>query len=339
MAEEVDDPDRPAPGFCFPGDECAPGNEARVCDGPSTCGVNPPVSFCAPAGDVREGGECTIEFDEAAADGNCRSGLYCAYGTCQPSCNRAADCGGGDCIDFTDRLDGVDFRFCHDGCNVYAQAGCGGDDTCVLFDEDQDGNAISGCLPDLQSGRLTQNQDCVNDGETYWGTCHAGHLCTQLNREPEPRSCLGFCDREDQSLCTGESRCVFNVLNGLTLGLCLGDCTPIGDESGCPGGGFCQFGWVGTDERGDDIAAGLCAEGAQALGTGEECVVDRDTGTHDCVNGHLCVVLQQGAPPTCVRLCDDDVACPDGAECATGLFGGDAQGDGASESIGICGPG
>lgn len=209
----------------------------------------------------------------------------------------------------------------------------------MLFDEDQDGNAISGCLPDLQSGRLTQNQDCVNDGETYWGTCHAGHLCTQLNREPEPRSCLGFCDREDQSLCTGESRCVFNVLNGLTLGLCLGDCTPIGDESGCPGGGFCQFGWVGTDERGDDIAAGLCAEGAQALGTGEECVVDRDTGTHDCVNGHLCVVLQQGAPPTCVRLCDDDVACPDGAECATGLFGGDAQGDGASESIGICGPG
>ena len=42
-------------------------------------------------------------------------------------------------------------------------------------------------------------------------------------------------------------------------------------------------------------------------------------------------------PSQCMELyCDENVPCPAGFECTTGVFGGDEQGNGASETIGFC---
>jgi len=275
------------------------------------------------------------DFDDMTPDEACAPGLYCAFGSCAPACGDG--CGEGErCVDFTDRLDGLEFDFCYDSCDLYGQD-CGEAQACVLFDEDQDDNALAGCL-EFPSGENTQNQNCVPDMMTYWSDCTAGHLCAQLDADPnEPRVCLGFCDRADQSLCTDGSACVYNLLNGLDLGICLGECSVLGDDSGCGDGEICSFSFRIGQGAGGEQPVGFCNPGTAEVGTAEACTLNEDDGTHNCTNGHICAALQQGAPTECIKLCDTgDNACPAGFSCTTGVFGGDEQGNGASETVGFC---
>lgn len=123
------------------------------------------------------------------------------------------------------------------------------------------------------------------------------------------------------------------------LGLCLGGCTVLGDDSGCADGEVCVFSArVGTDADGDQVAVGFCAPGGEG-GTGDACALD-DDGNSDCANGHICAAAAQGDDPSCIRLCEDvdggANGCPDDLLCIVDLFGADALGEGASRVIGAC---
>jgi hypothetical protein len=112
----------------------------------------------------------------------------------------------------------------------------------------------------------------------------------------------------------------------------------LGPESGCGDGQICNFiGRLGPAAGQAERAVGFCQAGAGDAGTGAPCNENDDTGEHNCVNGHICSALQQGGPTQCIKLCDNgDNVCPAGFECTTGVFGGDEQGNGASENIGFC---
>jgi hypothetical protein len=334
--EQVADPTAPAPGFCLHGDDCSPGQEVAACgEGDWSCFAYEPITLCLQAGNADVGEAC-----DPGNDQNCRAGLVCQYGQCKQPCDARGRCPNGEtCIDLTDRLDGVQFRFCQAECDPFAQQGCDAGQHCEVVDADGSA-AIGGCV-DGPSGRDTQGDACQEDANTYFGSCSAGHLCTPL-ADGEPAQCIGFCDAADQSLCTGASACVPGLLNPPfdQVGLCLGDCTVLGDQSGCGRGQYCQFiGRIGV--TGDaEVPVGFCTAGDQTADTGDPCESDPDTGASNCANGNICAPVRQGDAPTCIRLCEDlpgsPYTCPRGSACQTGVFGGDDQGVGASQVIGVC---
>ncbi|MCA9559957.1 MAG: hypothetical protein KC583_15525, partial [Myxococcales bacterium] len=342
-------PDTPieesSPGICVRGQDCEPGNEALACGGPATCLNIERASFCFPAGEKAEGEACGVAGGAEAVN-NCMAGLVCpnfrfaSGGTCSVSCETDADCDTGRCLDYTESLDGVPYRFCYEGCSIYAQDCAGAMDICLLAD-DVGGRAVGSCLDgqgQVSNGPATTNQPCTPDNQTYWGNCSAGHLCTDVGTEASPDfRCLGFCDAGDSSLCSGGSACTTGLLS-LDLGLCFGECNVMGDESGCGDGQYCRFSFrVGKDADGRDRGVGFCTEGAQTKMTGESCTRNMDTGASDCVNGHICDTLTEGADPVCIRLCENDpeseLTCPAGFDCQTGFFGEEGM---ESALVGVC---
>jgi hypothetical protein len=337
--EEVVDPTAPAPGFCFPGQDCTPGDEVEACgEGEWTCLALEPITLCQPAGEAALGEAC-----DPFQGPNCGAGLVCQYGECKRPCDADGLCPGGEtCLDISARVDGVPFAFCHQECDVFSQQGCGAGEACVVIDAD--GPFVLGGCVDAPSGDGTQGEGCEPDEATYWGSCTAGHLCDVL-RPDEPPVCLGFCDAVDRSLCEGGASCVPGLFGGVfaDVGLCLGDCTVLGDDPGCPAGQYCDFsGRIGLGADDEDVAVGFCTPGAQRRDTGDPCTIDEATGASDCANGNICVALEEDGPTTCVRLCEDlprsPHGCPAGSFCATGFFGGDDTGEGASVVIGACLP-
>lgn len=312
---DVEDRSRPSPGVCIQGDDCIPGREAAGCEGPSTCFPVPPASFCAPAGDAAEDEGCTLTLDNTID--NCEPGLVCAYGRCAPPCDDRGRCREGECVDYTERLDGLEFRFCHDGCDVYRQRGCAGGRVCSVVDADTDGRAVGACRVG-EAGRGRQGERCRSDPDRYWGDCHPGHVCGRLS-SGRGEQCIGFCDESDTRLCTGASLCVFGLLDQLDLGLCLGECDIYADAE-CGEGRFCRFIAVGASQNGRSGPVGQCTAGGGERGAGSTCTVTPETGAHDCAPGHLC---GDGGDDTlrCLRVCDDDHRCPGGQVCNP-VFGG-----------------
>ena len=245
------EPNQPRPGVCVPGDDCVPGGEANVCDGPATCIAVPPASFCLPAGDAAEGTACTQRGDRTID--NCRAGLVCAYGRCQPPCDGRGRCEVGRCIDYSERLDGLPYRFCYDDCEVYRQRGCDDEQVCEVVDTDGDGGAVGACRPaDPGDGR--QGDRCRSLEGRYWGDCHPGHVCGRLAAD-RGEQCIGLCDRTDSRLCTGRSRCVFGLLDDLPdLGVCIGECDVfVGSQ--CGDGRMCLFIAVGSERWASPVGA------------------------------------------------------------------------------------
>jgi hypothetical protein len=337
--------DQASPGICIPGQDCEPGNEELACGGPATCGNFENATFCFPPGEVAVGEQCGLSEDPTT---NCEAGLVCPImfvtgaDRCREPCGEEGACAEGfNCVDWTERQDGVPYAFCHDGCSVYGQDCEGEGELCILSDG-YEGAAMGACLAQdgLEDGDGVSNDSCdPNGGSGYWATCTAAHLCIDLGsaEAPDP-TCTGFCGPDDNSLCINGSVCVTDALI-IDVGICLGECNVFGEDTGCGDGQVCSFRGIGA-EAGNDKPWGACGPGEQSKATGEACTLNEMTGEHDCVNGHLCTALTQGGGTQCVRLCeaadDSDNTCPPGFECQTGLFGGDQQGVGASERIGAC---
>jgi hypothetical protein len=234
-------------------------------------------------------------------------------------------------------VDGLDYRFCHPGCDVHAQEGCGGD-ACWLVYSLQDG--VVGECADQRGGVRTHGEACRYwEGDPYWGDCTAAHICGS-EEQGEPLACMGLCDRNDQSACTGGSACVVGFYDrsfGLRhLGLCVGDCDPLAEE-GCADGEYCDMRWPGIDAEGEPRAVGRCVPGSLERDTGEVCVLDPVTEAHDCRRGHICGQLEVGADNLCLRLCTPgEGACAEDETCSAGRFA-IWQGH-PSPHIGVCTP-
>ncbi len=337
-ASEVLDPNAPAPGFCFPGDGCQPGLEEEACEGPSTCAIIEPASYCLGAGERGLGEACGATNDPASLEINCEAGLFCAYGTCAAPCGEG--CGAPErCVDLSESLDGQPFDFCYGGCDPFAQD-CAEEEICAPVGVDAERRAVAACVEGT-AGVGTQAETCEPNALGYWGDCTPGHLCRDLFGVGRT-SCAGFCDSADRSLCGAGSACVPDLLVA-GLGLCLGECQILGADSGCGEERLCQFtGMVGADLEGRDRGVGLCLPGPQTASTGETCEVNDQTGAHHCETGHICGRLSTQRPTECIKLCESDPSsehgCPTGSQCRVDLFGGDESGDGASTLLGACVP-
>ena len=340
----------PSPGICIPGDDCQPGLEEVACGAEATCARINPASFCAPPGTKAAGEACGINFNNPA--NNCAAGLACEVGACRTPCGENDACGEGEtCLNFSDRLDGLDYKFCYSGCNVMTQEGCEGENAvCVASTDTPAGGLLGACLSEagLSNGPRRQGETCTADDNTYWGNCSAGYLCDNIVSEDGPAICNGWCDSADRSLCTGGSVCYQGLFNTDFFpsegpGLCLGECNGFTGE-GCGEGTSCNFTFIGFNSENEEVPTGFCFDGQPTVPTGGRCTtIDEDTGASDCLPGHLCATLAQGAPPECIKLCaddpDSDFGCPPGTLCTTGLFGGDQQtGEGANDYIGACLP-
>jgi hypothetical protein len=337
--EEVEDPEAPSPGACIPSQECDI-DASAVCGDGATCFAAQNITICAPAGTAEVGASCeAFPVDDAGmviADRACREGLTCVAGECAAPCEGDM-CGEGlRCVDFTEQLDGQEFTFCFAGCNIFTQDGCEANQTCVWTNTapsvgSNAGEAMGICA-DEPNGQGQQNDACTPSETSYWGTCdHA--LCTSLS-EGGDTQCLAFCDDVNRSDCTDGSVCVRDAL-GVDLGLCLGDCTfwpAEGGTTGCAEGEVCRFAFIGQDQAGAEAVSGICSASTQEHNTAEECDLDEATGENSCVQGHICAVTVQDAPPVCVKICQigEGVAngCPPGFACQA-VFEGE-------ENVGAC---
>ncbi len=303
-------------GVCVPGDGCSPGREAETCGGDFTCGLLAPASFCLPAGEGEEGEACRAAFDEEVAAENCAAGLFCAYGTCRPPC--AEGCAEGRCVDLSPRLDDLAFDVCLQTCAFGEDCEEG---ICQLLDVDPAGGLLGECRAG-EAGVGDHGEVCVS-GEAYWGDCTPAHLCAALVAG-RPSHCLRLCSAADPELCPLGTACVPGLLEGpAELGLCVGECDPVGGE-GCPQGEACRLSAIAAGGEGE-VAAGLCRAGAGLLGTGVPC-----GATEDCQAGHVCEANPVGER-VCLRLCEEDADCQ--GVCTPGLRRADG---GLSERVGVC---
>jgi len=320
----LQDERNPSLGLCIAGDACTV--DGAGCGDDEACLALAPATFCIEGGAAPLGGAC------GGAEAACEPGLSCVYGACKAPCGDGCPEGEA-CIDYSERLDGVEFRFCHGACGAIGQEGCGEQEACAVVDLDDAGVAVGQCVDGGGAG--VHGDACQPDEAAYWGSCDAGHLCAAAG---EANECFAFCDAEHQG-CGGGSACVRRIFGGrfADLGLCLGECTVVGADSGCAAGQVCAFtGRIGTDEEGAETAVGLCAPSNGAGATGDACAVDA-AGASDCANGHICAAIREGEAPSCLRICEvGGAACPDDRECIVDLFGADALGEGGSQAIGLC---
>jgi hypothetical protein len=323
-----------SPGFCFAGDDCEPADRATCpADANGSCAAFPPISLCLPAGEAALGEACG--FDADAGEQLCAAGLVCEYGRCKSLCEDGA-CGEGEqCIDYAERLVGLDYAFCHGGCDFFAQQGCGEGELCGFIDFDQNAEAVGDCFA-VEDGDGTHGEACTPDEDIYFGDCDAAHVCGALT-EGRDAICNGLCDVSDQSACAGASACAFGVV-GDTLGLCVGECDALGDGAECGDGQGCIFTGLAGLTGGGTRAIGLCLPSAGDIGTGMPCEL-RDDASHDCGAGHVCAATEASPEQAvCVRLCQDDDACGEGEACAAGIFAGAAPDGTGTEAFGACLP-
>lgn len=346
-----------ANALCLPIESCDP--EAAACDGlcaPSTCDActpgeacggtaalcipGRPAAFCITAGEAGLGEPCN--WDEGL---HCARGLTCTIGTCKQPCG-GADCGAGSeacpagetCLDLSSENGGRPFSICHRDCNIFTQRGCAAGEACRLgFAYDDTGVVVGACDDAAPSGRLVQNQVCMQ-GAHDWGNCRADHLCTDA-LTPDEAICFGFCTWDQMQNCLGASRCSLGVIEGFpALGVCVGNCDPWGGAPGCGAGETCQLATIGTLADGSDTYTGLCLPGAGSLAIGDTCEAVEGSLESDCVAGSICADIQGFFGPTCTQLCDTNEAehgCPDGQVCTTQVFGTERP-QGASPNLGVC---
>ncbi|MEE2644355.1 MAG: hypothetical protein VYD19_05430, partial [Myxococcota bacterium] len=217
--------------------------------------------------------------------------------------------------------------------------GCGVGEACILVDG-VDGAALASCTdaPSGNTGGPGVNGDsCVDDDNTYWGTedggCNTSNLCIELTEGEF--SCTSFCDRDHLDICGDYQACAM-LLRIEDVGLCFGQCEPF-LGAGCDEGESCVFSNVGMTEERQETAFGFCFENSNQgeVATGEPCTPAEaeDDPTSDCAPGHICGAVEQGAPPICIKLCQEDGPegsdCGEDSQCRTGVFDG-------LNTIGIC---
>jgi hypothetical protein len=273
---------------------------------------------------VAIGDECN-PFDQAAP-AFCPANSVCEYGICRGLCGSDTDCGEAEeCIDFTDRVEGINYKFCQPTCDIYAQDCAGEGEVCVLTDA-YAGRILGSCTDGMGavSGEGQNGDACTESAENFWGDCAANNLCTDFYGNGE--ECVSFCDNYSLDACDPVQACLTGLLRGGLddIGLCAGQCNSFTDE-GCGEGQSCIFGNVGAGSERVEQVIGFCADNPNGgqVATGEVC---EDTlgddgepnGTSNCAPGHICAVTEENAPPVCIELCQDENpegVCAEGTSC------------------------
>lgn len=170
----------------------------------------PVTTACITAGAGTHDVSCTD-------DTGCAAGFLCVEATCKHVCcvgSTAGECGTGYACDRELTLMGArtGVGICDPtvDCDLDAQTGCPGTDSCILLG--QDGSRQ--CRP--STGTLAENAAC----ETSNDQCAAGLQCLQL--DAGPASCRKFCDATAMpTTCPGTETCGRIVVTGMPdLGVC-----------------------------------------------------------------------------------------------------------------------
>lgn len=339
-------PDR---GWCVPSDRCGT-HERPGCPGGlnSTCVTRPPLSLCVSPGQGALNMPClaTAEGDDPQ---RCLPGLFCHYGRCKAPCDDAGACGEGElCVDYTERLGGVGYRFCHRPCDPADPQSCGLGAQCRPVDQ-QGGAMIGACMSTggLLTGQGLQGARCSQSPQLPSGSCRGDHICA-VGGPDWPSRCGAWCDRAEPARCGSGSACVVDLwghgeggqrtaTGPLTdVGACLGECDPFAEESGCGADLRCEPTHRALDGAGQPTVIGWCRPITPwpPAGDGDFCQIDDTTGASNCQRGHLCLP-QAGFVNRCVALCRLDrpePGCPAQQRCvATDALPGAA-------GIGLCAP-
>ena len=323
-----------SPGYCISGDECEPGNENLACgEGDFSCHRARNLSFCidlrdvaaqAPTAVVGVGEACSPFAQDQNEFAVCDSGLVCEFGKCRALCDTNDDCGGGECYDFTDNVDGINFKFCmgDDLCDPF-NSECGDDAACILplgvsDTVAYDGQIIGVCDENFAPGTREVGEECTVDPNTYFGDCSSSSVCSIESEGDTTGTCASFCDDYSLDQCTGYQVCSETRIED--LGICSGACDPYLGR-GCGEDEMCVFFNVGQREGQPEAVVGECFDiGGDNQPSGEfinpddtcEAYVPDIEGFNNpfpfysnCGPGYYCDSLMQGDPKQCLQLCQN----------------------------------
>jgi hypothetical protein len=336
------DPQQSSPGFCLIGDDCEPGSENIACgDGRFTCVRSQNITLCVDLATIHIYSIKDIAEECDLQNTFCTSGLVCEYGICRASCNDHTQgtlnsCQPNEqCLDYTERTEGVNYHFCMDQCDLYTQD-CANNEACVLVDSLNNG-VVAQCVANTTNGTMLAGSECTMSDVNYWGDCTANHVCQAS--ENGSNQCVSLCDTQNLDQCVGNQACVTGLFNGLDgVGICSGECDPFANNglsnANCGIGEACSFFNVGQTSVSPETAIGRCeAFRVDVARAGEGCTVtDETTGASNCGPNMICAAIAQGAAPICIKFCQEGNAsagCDAGVVCRTGLFEG-------LDSIGLC---
>ena len=337
--------DEPSPGYCHLGDSCEPGNENSVCGtGEFSCQRYENITLCI--GDLNEvrtqrpnqlasvGEECK-PFDPLSPT-YCEQGLVCEYGYCRSSCSVDSDCPlGEECLDFTSRVDGVNYKFCIDSCDIYAQD-CDEGKACGLID-DYDGRLLGYCFDQANFGNSVIGEACSTSSQTLSGSCTASHICNDNNHDGVGE-CVSFCDADHLNRCSDHYAACVNQQTG-ALGFCKGECDVL-TNAGCAEGQSCLFTGDGTRVGGMSTPTGRCFDNPLTIGqasVGGTCQTntvfngEESRILNNCPAGNICISISSNSPSQCFQMCDPNAMS---AECGAGLVCRLIFTD--AESLGFC---
>lgn len=211
-------------GRCEAGEQCSP-LDPTSCPDPArpVCQLHGAATFCAPAGEVPEGGRC---ISEAGALLPCAEGLVCNQSVCQRACDPAndePDCPlGGRCADVSAATGVEGFGLCAPrGCNWFTDEGCDAQQRCNLVFQDNV-RVVGACLP--AHGERAEREAC-----SY--VAGGGHDCAQglhcLQVAADTMACVRLCDVSMlEAPCGAHQTCreAFGLPGGIVIdsyGICM----------------------------------------------------------------------------------------------------------------------
>lgn len=184
------------------------------CDTGQRCSITssalPVTTGCITAGAGTDGVSCTD-------DTGCAASFLCVESVCKHVCcvgSTAGECGVGFACDreltLTGGRSGVGICDATVDCDLDAQTGCSGTDTCILLG----GDGSRQCRP--STGTLAENAAC----DTANDQCGMGLQCLQL--DAGAALCRRFCDAAAMpTTCPGSETCGRIVVTGMAdLGVC-----------------------------------------------------------------------------------------------------------------------
>lgn len=341
--------DQPSPGYCMKSDECVPGRENEACGaGHFTCIRTENVSNCLNLSSFLPN---DIKGVNQNCDQNhpCDSGLVCEYHICRSLCQfNGGRCNNGlECLDYTDRTDGIKYQFCMDTCDVYRQ-NCATDQSnlaCIFLDAYED-------KPFGECFAISQGSDSTGDfctmNEYYWGSCKTSNFCVPLENDPSRGKCVALCDRQNLDRCNNHSACVTHIFPEKQLenvGLCYGSCDPFTNSydsqrgyfnRNCPNGEACDLTYVGLSNTTQEKVIGECkAFALDSVGEDENCIVTNEqTGASNCAPNMVCSPVVENGPNVCTKFCqlgNGLAGCDQNDQCRTDSIDG-------VDSLGFCLP-
>ena len=311
-------------GRCLSGDECSPTNIASCGQGEYSCVRIQNLSFCiGELSAFRQQAPLQVAgLDQACDPFNqeqpvyCGGGLVCEFGVCRAVCDGDEQCAvGEECLDYTNALGGVPYKFCMDVCNPF-ESECSVDESCVVLNG-FGGEVVGECRPGT-NGVGQEGDVCTVVPNQYWGTCSSDHVCVTENEEVTEGVCQSFCSERNLDQCQVDySGC--SELNVPGLGLCRVECDPL-TGAGCnEDTEMCTvftFILSSDDERGSITGECLPKGDEVAEPLIDECELLEDPNRPEqpspyystCGTGYYCNITTNDAGETnsrCIQICQD----------------------------------